>query len=192
MVPRSIPAAIRKAAATAAPLDDPTKSPSRWARSLVVSKASPSDTDQLIVEIVRPVDAGHHRLGHVLQPLDRVPDLGLDADDPHAGHPRPQVAAGTHQRAGRAHAGDEVVDLSAGLLVDLRTGRLEVGQDVVGILVLVGHEVPRRLLLQERVGLPIAPSMPSLAGVRITLAPRPWRMRLRSVLTHSGMQSSTR
>ena len=37
----------------------------------------------------------------------------------------------------------------------------------------------------------MAPSMFSLAEVRNTWAPKPSRMRRRSVLTHSGMQSCT-
>jgi integrase len=44
IVPFDMSAATRNAPATAAPLDRPTKMPSRWARNLVMSKASPSST----------------------------------------------------------------------------------------------------------------------------------------------------
>ncbi len=45
-----------------------------------------------------------------------------------------------------AEPGEEVADPPLGLLPDLRAGRLVVGPDVVGVLVLVGHGIAAALL----------------------------------------------
>jgi len=76
----------------------------------------------------------------------------LNADDPDPRVLFPQVFPHSHEGAAGPHAGHEAGDVAAGLAEDFRPGRLVVGEDVVGVGVLIRHEVPVRLLRQDPVG----------------------------------------
>ena len=87
--------------------------------------------DEAVVERAQALDRlALHRLGR--DDLDAVAELLLEA---------PAVA---HQRAARAQAGDERVDLAVELLEDLERRAVVVRERVGLVAVLVGHVVRRR------------------------------------------------
>ena len=56
-----------------------------------------------------------------------------------------------HKRACRTHPGDKEIDFAVCLLQDLRSGRMVMGQGVVGIIELIGHEVHIPLIFHDMV-----------------------------------------
>src|SRR5262245_51727737 len=71
--------------------------------------------------------------------------LGLDGIEAHARVALTQVAPDARERAAAALRGDERADDTAALLPDLGSGGAIVGFDVVGVVELPRHPVPRRI-----------------------------------------------
>ena len=116
-----------------------------------MSYASSVVDPDLPVELLLVVDAGHDRRGHVLQALEAVEGVvGLGADHLDGGIALLQVAARPHDGAAGAEAGDEVRDPAVRLLPDLGARGLVVGERVALVEVLIGLEVPVRVLGQDR------------------------------------------
>ena len=109
-----------------------------------------------------------------------------------AGTELPQPAAGADERAAGAETGDEMRQPSAGLLDDLRRGRVVVRAPVAVVAVLIGIEVAIGIL-GVTAGAPRGSRRrcSSSGLVRISSAPSARRISLRSALAFSGMHSVT-
>ena len=97
-------------------------------------------------------------LVEVAQPLDPLAERRLDGDHLDVRVLLLEEAAGAHQRAAGAEAGDEVGDLRA-VLPDLRARALVVGA-WVGVVAVLVQEAPLRVLGGQRLGAPHGPVGP--------------------------------
>src|SRR5262249_55722837 len=81
----------------------------------------------------------------VLEAFDSVPRvIGFDADDLDLWFPFAQIAAGSHDRAAGAEAGDEVRHRPGGIVPDLRAGALVMRLRIDRVEVLVRLEIAIR------------------------------------------------
>jgi len=106
-----------------------------------------------LVEAAPVEDAGAVGLLHVLEALDLVAHVGLDADDPDGGVVLLEAHRAAHGRARRAQGGHEHRDLALGLLPDLHGRAVVVGGEIVGVVELVDQEVLAGVGAHQLVGL---------------------------------------
>ena len=140
-------AATRIATCSTPPAETPAKMPSSAREQPQAAHGLGVRDEQLAVELGDVEHLGHVAVLERAQARDVVARERLGGDDLHVGVGLAQAPADAHQRAARAEAGDERVDVGA-LLEDLDGGRAVVHARVRRVRVLERH-VQRAILARR-------------------------------------------